>query len=240
MASGLLVLLIGRATRLSRYVTDLDKTYLTTAVFGASSDTLDAEGEITPLDTPIPTEEEIRSNLPDFTGDVLQIPPMASAVKVGGERLYEIYRRGQTVERERRPAKIHALELLHTEDDRATFSISCSSGTYVRTLVSDLAHRLGTDAYLSTLTRTSTGHFFLQDASKIEELTPEILNKRIIPANRVVSHLQCIEVEEEEKRIVCNGGSKDYGIEGRFRVECGDELLAIYKGGRPEVVLCGG
>lgn len=240
MASGLLVLLIGRATRLSRYATDLDKTYLATAVFGATSDTLDAEGEMTSLGTPIPSEDEIRSALLSFTGEILQTPPMASAVKVGGERLYDLHRRGQTVEREKRMAKIHSFNLLSVEDDRATFSISCSSGTYVRSLVSDLARCLGTDAYLSALTRTSIGHLNLEDASHTGDLIPENLYTRIILPSRAVGHLPRIGVGEDERKKVCNGGSTEHGMGGRFRVECGEELLAVHKDGRPEVVLCGG
>ncbi len=105
LASGLLVLLIGRATRLSRYVTGLDKTYTATARFGAVSDTLDAEGEITHLDITIPDEAAIRAVLPEFTVDLMQTPPMASALKREGVRLYDLHRRGLTVEREARPVK---------------------------------------------------------------------------------------------------------------------------------------
>ena len=148
MASGLLVVLLGRATRLSRYVTDLGKSYTATARLGAVSDTLDAEGEISELEGGIPTEDELRAELTRFRGEILQTPPMASAVKVGGERLYEAHRRGETVEREAREATVHGFELTayDPEEPSASFEISCGGGTYVRTLVADLAGATGSGA----------------------------------------------------------------------------------------------
>ena len=246
LASGLLVLLIGRATRLSRYVTGLDKSYVATATFGAVSDTLDAEGQITHLEnTPRPDEDAMRGALQRFTGEILQTPPMASAVKVGGERLYKAQRRGETVERESRPVTVHAFELLtlNPATGTATFHVSCSSGTYVRTLVSDLAAYLNTGAYLTALHRTSVGHITTQGATPPEDLTPETLHKRIIPSRQVVAHLPEVEIPVEERASVCNGrplGS--FGSLGSFRIGAGGELLAIYRdegdGARAEVVLC--
>lgn len=249
LASGLLVLLIGRATRLSRYVTHLDKTYTATARFGAVSDTLDADGNITPLEgAPVPEEAAIHAATNRFTGDILQTPPMASAVKVKGERLYKALRRGETVERESRPATVHALKLLayDAEARSATFEISCGSGTYVRSLVSDLAASLDTGAYLTALRRTRVGVLRVKDASTPEDLTPEILHKRIIQTTRVVEHLPAVSVSlEGGRRWVCDGRPLEaFGIEGSYGVLCGEELLAVYKdeGGRAraEVVLCGG
>ena len=247
LASGLLVLLIGRATRLSRYVTGLDKTYSTTARLGAVSDTLDAEGEISALDTSLPTEAAIRNALPAFTGDLLQIPPMASALKRDGKRLYDLHRQGITVERDPRPVTVHSFTLTTFDPTRksATFEISCSSGTYVRTLISDLAESLGSGAYLTALRRTTVGHLNLEDALQPDELTPEILHKRIIQSLEVVDHLPGVTVSETARKSVCHGGRlTKHGIEGSYRVMCGDELLAVYRDegdeGRAEVVLCAG
>ena len=148
------MLLIGRSTRLSRYVTDLDKTYTATARFGAVSDTLDAEGDITILDAPLPSENAIRDALPAFTGDLLQVPPMASALKRGGTRLYDLHRKGITVEREPRPVKVHDFRLTGRDPaaETATFEVSCTSGTYVRTLIWQTSpHTLDSGAYLTTL-----------------------------------------------------------------------------------------
>ena len=238
------MLLLGRATRLSRYVTNLDKTYTATARFGAVSDTLDAEGEITALDTPLPPESAIREALPEFTGHLLQVPPMASALKRGGVRLYDLHRRGISVEREARPVTVHSLALadLDPAGQTATFEISCSSGTYVRTLMSDLATSLGSGAYLSALRRTNVGHLAVQDAETPKDL--ETLLNHIIPPHRVVAHLPEVVVSEEVGRgRVCHGGRIERSwVEGSYRVMCGGELLAVYRdhedGGRAEVVLC--
>jgi len=246
LASGLLVLLIGRSTRLSRYVTDLDKAYTATARFGAVSDTLDAEGEITDLGTLLPPENAIRGALPAFTGDLLQVPPMASALKLKGVRLYELHRRGVTVEREARPVSIHSFELtdLNPAEQTATFEISCSTGTYVRTLISDLAASLGSSAYLTALRRTSVGHFSVGEAQSARNLHQETLHNHIIPPAGVVAHLPEVEVPAGVGRsMVCHGrGIGKFRIEGSYRVMSGGELLAVYRedegGGRAEVVLC--
>ena len=242
------MLLIGRATRLSRYVTDLDKSYTATARFGAVSDTLDAEGDITDLDTPLPSEVAIRDALPTFTGELLQVPPMASALKREGVRLYELHRRGISVEREARPVTVRSFRLtaLDPSAQSATFDVTCSSGTYVRTLLSDLAEYLGSGAYLTALRRTSVGHLTVGDAQAPPNLHPETLRTHIIPPLGVVSHLPGVDVSAEVGRsVVCHGrrlrGSR---VDGSYRVMCGGELLAVYRdaedGGRAEVVLCAG
>lgn len=243
LASGLLVLLIGRATRLSRYVTGLDKTYTTTAHFGAVSDTLDAEGEIYELDVPMLAEEDLRAAARNITGELLQTPPMASAIKIGGTRLYDLHRRGVTVKRESRPVKVHSLELTSYEPPFATFEVSCSSGTYVRTLISDLADSLGTGAYLTALRRTAVGDLGLENAISPEAASQSTMNNRIIQQTSVVAHLPMVTVGEEERDDVRHGRSiASRGITNSFRVQSDGELLAIYREydgvARSEVVLC--
>jgi len=242
------VLLFGRATRLSRYVTSLDKSYSATARFGAVSDTLDAEGHITELDAPLPPDDALRDALPSFTGDLLQVPPMASALKREGVRLYELHRRGISVERESRPVKVHRFVLTNLDpaEKSATFEISCSSGTYVRTLIDDLAASLNTGAYLTALRRTSVGHLTVKDAKVPQNLLPETLYNHIIPPREVIAHLPGVEVSAEVGcRVVCHGGRLARSrVDGSYRVMCGGELLAVYRDGedegRAEVVLCAG
>jgi tRNA pseudouridine55 synthase len=240
------VLLIGRSTRLSRYVTHLDKSYTATARFGAVSDTLDAEGNITPLSTPMPDEITIRAGLHDFTGDLLQIPPMTAALKREGVRLYDLHRRGLTIEREARPITVHSLTLsdLNAAEATVTFMVSCTSGTYVRTLISDIAHYLGTGAYLTALRRTRVGHLKLEEATTPADLSPENIHNHIIQSSKAVAHLPVVEIQRASMRAVCNGQKMDGSRDGVFRVELGGELLAIYRGedggARPEVVLCRG
>jgi tRNA pseudouridine55 synthase len=240
------VLLLRRATRLSRYVTNLDKSYTATARFGAVSDTLDADGEISDLDAPLPPEDTIRDALPAFTGDLLQVPPMASALKRGGVRLYDLHRRGISVEREARPVTVHRFELtgFDPDEDTADFEISCSSGTYVRTLISDLAASLGSGAYLTALRRTSVGHLTVDNASSSQDLLPETIHNHIIPPLAVIVHLPAVRVSEEVGRgLVCHGRRIERClVDGSYRVMCGGELLAVYRddqdAGRAEVVLC--
>ncbi|MBV9455722.1 MAG: tRNA pseudouridine(55) synthase TruB [Rubrobacter sp.] len=250
LASGLLVLLIGQATRLSRYVTGLNKTYTATASFGAVSDTLDAEGKITILkDALVPSEGALQGAARRFTGTVLQTPPMASAVKVGGVRLYNAHRRGENVERKSRIVTIHSLllEALDPTEKTATFTVMCSSGTYIRALVADLAESLGTGAYLSALRRTSVGHLTLENASTFEQFASDTIQKHIIQKREVVTFLPAVNISPIERALVCNGSRLSaFGIEGSYRVEAGGELLAIYRDdedvplARPEVVLCAG
>lgn len=245
LASGLLAVMIGKATRLSRYVTDLDKSYTATARFGAVSDTLDAEGEVRDLDAEMLSEEDIRATLPRFTGEIEQVPPMASAVKVGGQRLYDLHRQGLEVERESRAVTIRALDLdmLDSARQLATFEISCSSGTYIRTLIADIAASLGTGAYLTDLRRTRVGSLHLSNATPEQNLTSDTIYSHIIHMREVVSHLPAVEVCGEERRAVSSGRSiEGRGIEGSFRVEEREDLLAIYRcegdEARPEAVLC--
>ncbi len=227
-------------------MTNLDKAYTATARFGAVSDTLDAEGEIIDLDAPLPSEEAIRDALPTFTGDLLQVPPMTSALKRGGVRLYDLHRRGISVQREARPVTVHSLGLagLDPAEQTATFEISCSSGTYVRTLINDLATSLGSGAYLTALRRTSVGHLTVNDAPPPQNLSPETLHNHIIQSLKVVAHLPEVEVSAEVGcGLVCHGGRIGRcRVDGSYRVMCGGEMLAVYRddegGGRAEVVLC--
>ena len=245
LASGLLVLLIGRATRLARYVTPLDKSYTTTARLGVVSTTLDAEGELAPVEGPIPDEPAIRAELPNFTGDILQVPPMTSALKVGGKRLYDLHRRGIEVEREARPVEIQAFDLVSTDpsEQTATFEVSCSSGTYVRSLISDLAHALGSGAYLTALRRTRVGDLPVSKATLPEDLNAININSRIIHSNAVLGRLPEVGVPSETRRAVCSGQKlQPFGVGGSYRVFVGGELLGVYRDegavARAEVVLC--
>ena len=250
LASGLLVLLIGRATRLSRYVTGLNKTYTATASFGAVSDTLDAQGRISVLkEALMPSEDALHAAVKRFTGTVRQTPPMASAVKMGGVRLYKAHRRGENVERKSRIVTIHSLllETLNPIEETATFTVTCSSGTYVRALISDLAEFLGTGAYLTGLRRTSVGHLALENASALEHLSSHNIQNHIIQKEKVVAFLPSVNISWRERALVCNGRRLvAFGIEGSYRVEVSGELLAIYRDeedlqrARAEVVLCAG
>ncbi len=223
----------------------MNKSYTTTARFGFVSDTLDAEGEITPVDTPLPNADDIRAALPEFTGHILQVPPMTSALKVGGRRLYDLHRQGVEVKREPRPVEIQDLRLLSTDpsEGTATFEVSCSSGTYVRSLISDLAQALGSGAYLTALRRTRVGDLLVHDASPPEDLDEPSIDNHIIQPGVVLRGLSAVEVAAGERVAVCNGRKFGaFGVEGSYRVVADGELLAVYRDegaeARAEVVLC--
>lgn len=239
------MLLVGRATRLARYVTPLEKSYTTTARLGIVSTTLDAEGELSPVEGPIPDERTIRAMLPNFTGNILQIPPMTSALKIDGKRLYDLHRRGIEVEREARPVEIHTFELLSTDpaNHTATFEISCSSGTYVRSLISDLAQALNSGAYLTALRRTRVGDLPVSDATLPDHLHENSIDNHIIQNTTVLGRLPGVEVPVETRRSVCSGQKlPPFGVGGSYRVLADGELLGVYRDegdlARAEVVLC--
>ena len=173
-ATGVLVLAIGRATRLLPFLPTEPKRYLAEVAFGAETDTLDATGTVTATaDAAGVGEAGLRDALAGFVGPQLQVPPMVSAIKVGGERLYAKARRGEQVDRVPRPIVISELELVGFtagERPRATLEVTCSGGTYVRSLAADLGRALGTLAHLATLRRTAVGRFTERDAHTLAEL----------------------------------------------------------------------
>ncbi|HEX2389265.1 MAG TPA: tRNA pseudouridine(55) synthase TruB [Solirubrobacterales bacterium] len=183
-ATGLLIVLLGPATRLQRYVLGLPKTYVATARLGWRSTTGDPDGELTETGR-IPEHPELP------TGRITQTVPMTSAVRVGGERLYRKAHRGETVERPTREVEIHRAELIGAGEGTATFEIECSSGTYVRTLIETLD-----DAYCSELRRTAIGELTLPEVAAGETIRP--------PAE-LVGHLHGVEIDDDQERRVRNG-----------------------------------
>jgi tRNA pseudouridine55 synthase len=174
-ATGVLVLALGRATRLLPFLPTEPKRYLAEVAFGAETDTLDATGTVTATAAAADSVDEpgLRAALAGFLGPQQQVPPMVSAIKIGGERLYAKARRGEEVERAPRPIVIHELELLGFaggEKPLATLAVVCSGGTYVRSLAADLGRALGTLAHLASLRRTAVGRFTEAEAQTLEEL----------------------------------------------------------------------
>jgi tRNA pseudouridine55 synthase len=182
-ATGLLIVLVGRATRAQRFLMGLPKTYRTVARLGWTSDTGDRDGELVETGR-MPERLEIP------TGTFMQRPPAYSAVKVGGERLYKKARRGEAVEGEPREVTVHRSELLWHEGDRAAFELECSAGTYVRQLVAELG-----DAYCDELERTAIGHFRLEDADE----------ERVVPLGEALGFMPERELEAEEARRIVHG-----------------------------------
>ncbi len=184
-ATGLMILLIGKATRISQYLISLDKEYEGTIELGKVTDSQDAEGEV--LETrPVPplTEEEVRAVFTGFLGDQYQMPPMFSAIKIGGVPLYKNARKGIEIVREPRFIRIMSFELLRFAPPQLDFRLRCTKGTYVRTIAHDLGQKLGCGGHLSALRRTATDKFHLSQAltlDQIEALSIPEIERRLIP-----------------------------------------------------------
>ncbi len=185
MATGVLIMLIGKATRISQYLMSVDKAYEGEATLGVVTDSQDAEGEVlTTVPVPPLTEEQVREVMKGFLGDQYQTPPMHSAIKVDGVPLYKLARKGEEVEREPRFIRVMSFELLTFNPPKLTFRLLCTKGTYVRTIAHDLGQKLGCGAHLSALRRTGSGQFNIAQCLTLDEIEalplPEI-EKRLIP-----------------------------------------------------------
>lgn len=203
-ATGVLVLGVGRATRFLSYTQSAAKRYLATVRFGVTTTTQDASGEILERRSVDLDEEVIKRELKAFQGEIEQIPPMVSAVKVEGERLYRKARRGETVERPARRVTIHELELLAFfggEDPVAELDVTCSGGTYVRTLAFDLGERVGCGAHLAALQRIAAGGFELSEGVALDAVSPE----RLLPLSEVARDLRKVELTPDQAAAVSNG-----------------------------------
>lgn len=163
MATGVLILCLGKFTRLSQFVTASDKRYMATVQLGVETDTLDREGEVVATSTDLPDQARILTVLKNFIGQSEQIPPMHSAIRVGGKRLYELAREGKKVERESRAIEIFDLNFIDYQVPVLTFDVRCSKGTYIRTLASDIGQQLGCGAHLIGLQRTEVGKISIED-----------------------------------------------------------------------------
>jgi tRNA pseudouridine55 synthase len=170
-ATGLLVILLGDATKRSDEFLKQDKTYEATITLGVTSTTGDPEGELNPLSDARPTEEAVRTALESFVGIITQTPPAYSAIKINGQRAYKLARKGHEVEIPTRQVTIHSLELLNYAYPELRLRTHVSSGTYIRSLAQDIGAALGTGAYCSQLRRTAIGDFNVQDAATVEALT---------------------------------------------------------------------
>ncbi|MGI9201632.1 MAG: tRNA pseudouridine(55) synthase TruB [Woeseiaceae bacterium] len=227
-ATGMLPLCFGEATKVCPYLLNADKTYRVSAKLGVATDTGDAEGsEIERQDVPALSADQWNEVLQSFMGDSEQIPPMYSALKKDGKRLYELARKGQTVEREPRPIRIDAIELLEAAGSRLVFRVACSKGTYIRVLVEDLARQAGTVAHTATLHREVVGDFKaadMHDLSALEaaaEAGPESLRQHLLSPDVALAGYPEVRVGEEQSKQFRSGMaiSTDFGgAEGLLRV----------------------
>jgi tRNA pseudouridine55 synthase len=238
MATGLLLMGVGRATRLLRFLGDLPKIYEGTARLGIETNTLDADGDVV-REAPVDVDRaSLREALSALTGDLLQVPPAFSAVKIGGERLYRAAREGREVEAPPRPVRVDAFDLTRLAPTDFDFRVRCSSGTYVRSLVRDAGTALGCGAHLTALRRTAIGTFGVEDA-----VAPEDAADSLLPLEAAVAHLAEITLHEEEAKVAVHGCCLGpAGLAGPYRAIAPDgRLIGIYRddGAKavPEIIL---
>jgi tRNA pseudouridine55 synthase len=223
MATGVLLILLGHATRIASLLMEGEKSYRATCVFGVSTTTQDSTGEvISDKDASSLTPKDVQSVMPGFRGDILQMPPMVSAVHHEGKRLYELARKGQEVERQPRPVKVYSLELLDFQPGKraeAELDITCSRGTYVRTLCSDIGDALGVGGMMSGLTRTRVGTFTIEDSFPLEQ----VLAGEIEPVSidDALPDLPALDLDESETRAVLHGNRI------ATRADFGDSLVKM-------------
>ncbi len=185
MATGLLILVLGKATKLSEKLMSADKVYEGTLRLGETTDSYDADGELVEARSVPPlTLDDLNQAAASFSGDQLQVPPMVSAKKINGVPLYKLARKGQEVHREARPVHIYTYRFTEYEDPFAYFRVSCTKGTYVRSLAHDLGQKLGCGAHLTALRRVASGKFDLKDATPLEDIlqfSRDALTAQVVP-----------------------------------------------------------
>lgn len=222
-ATGVLPICLGKATRVSDLIMESDKEYIAEMKLGTKTDTQDIWGEVVEQSDKKVSEEEFVSAIESFNGEYDQIPPMYSAIKIDGKKLYEIARQGKEVERKPRRVNIHYIEILDINEGQARIKVGCSKGTYIRTLINDIGEKLGTFACMTGLNRTKSGVFHIEDAYTLDELKNikenGDLNKVLYNADYVFSSLNRIDLSHELKERFLNGArSTVENIPGRYRV----------------------
>lgn len=215
-ACGVLVCCLGRATRLSEFLMEADKEYRVELRLGTRTTTGDAYGEVlppaeAPAGHPPPTRAAFEAVLKRFTGEILQVPPLTSAIHHEGARLYTLARRGETVELQPRPVIVHRIEVLRFDRTRrsAFLEVACGKGTYIRKLCADIGDALGTGGYAHFMVRTRAGRFGIQDAMTLEEVSAaaakDTLRDHVIPMDQAVAHLPAVDLSERSVADVLHG-----------------------------------
>ena len=216
LATGVLPLCLGEATKVSGFLLDADKSYLATLKLGIKTSSADAEGEV--LETrPVEnySKKQIDAAIEPFLGDIDQVPPMHSALKVDGQPLYKLAHQGIVVERKSRPVHIFDIQVLRYEDDEMDVEVHCSKGTYIRTLAEDIGEKLGCGAHLSALRRTESGPFHLDETITLEELEQlsekaeengfDELDSILMPAEEALHDWESIDLTEDAAFYICRG-----------------------------------
>lgn len=236
-ATGVLPICIGKATRISEYLLEAEKEYIGELTLGCSTDTQDMDGIVIKQSDTLVNEQDIISSFSKFKGTIYQTPPMYSALKYNGKKLYELAREGKTVERKMRKAQIYDLEILRNQDNKKIlFYTKCSRGTYIRTLCEDIGHDLKTYGYMSYLIRTGVGPFKIEDSLSQKYLLNKSIDEiaaLIIPMDKALQGLDEIIVPDNLYNRLINGVklpmniSGNYKIDKKYRVYSKDHFIGI-------------
>lgn len=231
MATGVLPLLIGKGTLCSKYLIEHDKIYKATIQLGKKTTTADQEGEVI-------EEQEIANNaletqyvtkrLKEFLGKQIQTPPMYSAIKVNGKKLYEYARKGQNVEVPKREIEIYEIELLNIDkqNKKIEYKVHCSKGTYIRSLCEDIAEKLGTIGYMAELERLKVGKFILKNAVSIDDLEKENIEKNIITIEEIFKNNEKINLTRKKLELFLNGVQITYDSpDGVYKIYCENKFI---------------
>ncbi len=214
-AEGVLPICVGKATKLSDYVMGKEKIYRAIVHLGITTNTQDMSGEVLSKTTPSISKQEFEMAISSFIGEIKQIPPMYSAIKVDGKKLYELARKGIEVERKERNVTIYAINIEDFDGKTATINVHCSKGTYIRTLCHDIGQKLGCGASMGKLIRTKNGRFDISDSVTLEEFekNPE---KYIVPADEILAEYPKFALNEEQERKVLNGMTIQVSLNNGF------------------------
>lgn len=235
LATGVLPIFLGRATALAGMVMDADKSYIATVKLGITTDTCDITGTTLTRSSVEVTREMLLSVLDKFRGDIMQIPPMYSAIKKDGVRLYQLAREGKTVDIQPRQITVNRIELLQFCGDTFKIEVDCSKGTYIRSLCRDIGAALGCGAIMTALVRTATGGFNISKTVSLDDLTKENISDFILPEETALLHLDEVNVTQKQAVRFSNGGQLSYErlknadfTHGQLlRVKYNDRLLGV-------------
>lgn len=239
MATGVMTVMLGGATRFCELLPSHDKEYLASFRLGITTDTLDITGKIISESLVAATKNDVAQALESFTGEISQLPPMYSAVSVNGQRLYDLARQGIEVERQARKVMIYSADLLEADENTHEYkiSVSCSSGTYIRTLIDDIGKKLGCGAVLTELRRTRANGFCVEQAITVEQLEEAAKNGNldsvIISVEKAMELYPSVQVTEAQAKRFSNGGELDLN-----RIKC-PRMLGCYRVYDPDGVFLG-
>ena len=233
LATGVLPILIGKGTLCSKYLMNHDKTYIVVLKLGIEKSTGDEEGDIIQeeiVDEEILNEKNVKTVLESFLGEQEQIPPIYSAIKVNGKKLYEYARKGQKVEIQPRKITIYDIELLKIdkENKEIQYEVSCSKGTYIRSLCEDIAKKMSTVGYMKELQRTKVGTFTIEQSIAVEDLNEKNIKEYIITIEELFKDLKNIELNEKKLQLFLNGVKLSFDLkEGIYKIYSNEQFIGI-------------